>query len=403
MMKYTIVILLFLPLFLFSQTRIEGIVLDSLSKEPVSFATVFINGTTNGTVTDSTGFFVLEDVLIPCKVIASHLSFSTSVQVLETEDSKKLVFQLKLNDIELPQATVVDNGLRQSNVGFFKRFFLGADDWGKKAKLENDDALIFTKKYTKRELIINNDIKKGIQECLEKGIKVMAWKEDGVRDQNIVVLENILSWNRDSTQIVVEEESLNVTSSEPLIIDLPLLGYKLQVADLDFLAEHIEIDVRCLFSAFYFYEPYVSTAEKIEKKHSKNRKTAYFNSPHHFFRALYSNQLAQNGYQIIDRETGKSIEMDVYLKPEINNIRPVIGLQSKNLKVIYHSKYNGDPVDITRRKAALIQESKIIFLQERCNIRSDGSIPLPTIIFGGMMGEKRVGSMLPNNYEAENN
>ncbi|MDD4426753.1 MAG: hypothetical protein PHS40_12575, partial [Mariniphaga sp.] len=45
--------------------------------------------------------------------------------------------------------------------------------------------------------------------------------------------------------------------------------------------------------------------------------------------------------------------------------------------------------------------SKIYFLKDTCTIRSDGSRPDNSIMFGSKIGDKRVGAMLPNDYEPE--
>ena len=49
-----------IPAFLLGQKTITGIVLDSLTQEPLPLATVYINGTTQGTTTDHDGRFELK-------------------------------------------------------------------------------------------------------------------------------------------------------------------------------------------------------------------------------------------------------------------------------------------------------------------------------------------------------
>jgi len=91
--------------------------------------------------------------------------------------------------------------------------------------------------------------------------------------------------------------------------------------------------------------------------------------------------------------------MDLYLEPASDNKRKVTGLKNKFLTVQYHSKLNGTPVDLTKRVATRIVQSKMRFLSDSCTIRSDGTIPDYNIIFGGTIGRKRVGSQLPSDYK----
>ena len=115
--------------------------------------------------------------------------------------------------------------------------FLGNDEWGKKAVLENEDALIFSRIFTEKEIVVSEIVKEGLKERINEGAMFASWREG---DENVAIqLENIVRWNSDSTKIVIQEESLGVNSSEPLMIDLPLLGYNLQVTQLDFTTQYI--------------------------------------------------------------------------------------------------------------------------------------------------------------------
>ena len=62
-----------MPAFMFGQSTVTGVVLDSLTQEPLPSATVYINGTTQGTTTDADGRFELKDVSFPATVVLECL------------------------------------------------------------------------------------------------------------------------------------------------------------------------------------------------------------------------------------------------------------------------------------------------------------------------------------------
>ncbi|HKJ41551.1 MAG TPA: carboxypeptidase-like regulatory domain-containing protein [Sunxiuqinia sp.] len=48
------------------QTTLKGTVRDSTDHQPIPYATVYINGTMIGTITDTNGHFQLKKVLVIC-------------------------------------------------------------------------------------------------------------------------------------------------------------------------------------------------------------------------------------------------------------------------------------------------------------------------------------------------
>ncbi len=74
MNRFLLAILLF-PVFAFGQNSISGIVIDSLTNEPLPFATVYVNGTMKGTITDIDGNFKLAGVSFPADVVFSFIGY----------------------------------------------------------------------------------------------------------------------------------------------------------------------------------------------------------------------------------------------------------------------------------------------------------------------------------------
>ena len=61
----------------FSQTTITGNLIDKETNLPIEFATVYLNETSIGTISDSSGYFVLKNIPLPCKVVVSHINYET--------------------------------------------------------------------------------------------------------------------------------------------------------------------------------------------------------------------------------------------------------------------------------------------------------------------------------------
>ena len=77
MKRFLLALLLFFPTFLSGQNVIKGVVVDSLTQEPLPSATVYVNGTTQGTITDNDGRFELKDVSFPATVVFSFVGYQT--------------------------------------------------------------------------------------------------------------------------------------------------------------------------------------------------------------------------------------------------------------------------------------------------------------------------------------
>ena len=57
----SLVLFLTMSMFAFAQTTITGTVVDAENGEPIIGANIIVKGTTNGTITDFDGNFVLSD------------------------------------------------------------------------------------------------------------------------------------------------------------------------------------------------------------------------------------------------------------------------------------------------------------------------------------------------------
>ena len=93
-----------IPVVLFGQNTIMGVVLDSLTQEPLQSATVYVNGTTQGTATDADGRFELKDVSLPATIVFSFVGYEAQALDIDRNPGT-LTINLMTNDL-LPEIEV---------------------------------------------------------------------------------------------------------------------------------------------------------------------------------------------------------------------------------------------------------------------------------------------------------
>lgn len=104
----SLLVFLILSLSIYSQTRIEGRVLDADSK-PVEAATVSVQGKGKGSVTDKKGKYSLE---VPAneevEIVITHISFQAQTYkiTLEEGEKRKLDFKMKPTDINIKEVEI---------------------------------------------------------------------------------------------------------------------------------------------------------------------------------------------------------------------------------------------------------------------------------------------------------
>ena len=143
----TLTLLALIPASLFGQSTIRGIVLDSLTQEPLPLATVYVNGTTQGTTTDNDGRFELKNVTFPATIVFSFVGYQPQAHDF-TRNPGNLTIRLSTND-ELPEIEVSGKGNKVSreDLDYFKAMFLGDDRWGRQAKIKNENVLMFDRSF----------------------------------------------------------------------------------------------------------------------------------------------------------------------------------------------------------------------------------------------------------------
>ena len=197
---------------------------------------------------------------------------------------------------------------------------------------------------------------------------------------------------------------------EPLIIDLPMLGYELYVDLVKFTIEQVNSVTTCNILGYFYYKPYEKLKKRNTERIEDNRKKAYYGSSQHFLRSFAENSLAENGYILSVQETivkGKkripmqvSVDINKYAKNLTDNHIQVSGLKDKELKIRYYHRSDGSPLNFRFKEKGihLYSESGITFLDDKCVFLKNGVVNDNSIQFTGDISKRRVGACLPGDY-----
>lgn len=247
-MKLTVLLSLCLSLVLsaFAQdrNRIAGTVLNKSTNLPVPNASIFINGTSKGTVSRADGGFELTGINRgKFELIVSSVGFQTLVYAL-TSDTLSLVMELKLEPRleELESVTVMPwerNGWKKYGRIFIEGF-IGTSAAAQDCEIKNRKALRF--RYSPKARI------------------------------------------------------LEVMADEPLIIENKALGYRITYQLETFVRNWKSRAV--LFTGYSFFEDMTPSKPKQKDEFEKQRQLAYNGSLIHFIRSLYNNRLAQDSFEV---------------------------------------------------------------------------------------------------------
>jgi hypothetical protein len=244
-MKFLPVLFMLFPLFLASQqkNRIVGKVVQHSTDAAIPNASVFISGSSLGTVSDSAGNFELG--AIPAgnfELIISSVGFATVVYPFSSEKLPlRLTVQMEPKVVELGEVTVEP---------------FDPDGWQKWGRLFLDN-FIGTSEAARRCRITN--------------------------------LEKLhFRYNR-------KTQTITVVADEPLNIINNHLGYTLQYQLEDFIYNEEEGSV--LFAGYSLFKSMDEGRDRARERYATKREEVYHGSMMHFMRALYHDQLGAEGFE----------------------------------------------------------------------------------------------------------
>jgi hypothetical protein len=242
-MKLIYLLLLFLfPCICEAQMALKGLVVDAEKNTPVPGASVFLNNTSVGTVTNSQGGFELNIPAGRFDLIVSSIGYETANWPVGTA-GQSTALSIKLHPKAKELETVVVAPFEKDGWAkwglFFTENFIGTSAMAADCKLVNPSA-----------------------------VKFRHNKETG---------------------------ELTAHAFEPLIIQNKALGYTLHY-DLETFSYNFQAGY-FLFQGYPYFEPMRGGAAR-QKRWTARRNNAYDGSLLHFMRSVYRNKISEQGFEV---------------------------------------------------------------------------------------------------------
>ncbi|WP_020570266.1 carboxypeptidase-like regulatory domain-containing protein [Neolewinella persica] len=377
-----LVILLCVTIIGHSQANLSGTLVDEVTGEPVSFATVYLDGTSKGEVTGDDGSFFLRDVALPATLVVSHLNYVNQALSV-TSSSGQLSIRLAPREEVLAGVEVTDRNLREKTLAEFKLLLLGTDDWGKTSSIRNDEVLRFDRDYVEK--------------------KITVWSEN-MRTKLLERDNENARWSGDGKEYYFDEAvNLKAATVAPLEIELPHLAYVLRMDLNQFRAQYAE-GRRAYLGTFFFAD-----SKEVKRKHLRNRQRAYLGSSMHFARALLANELPQNGFKIVetvkDEVTKQEAVLEIDLRTHLHQVNEktweLRGLSGRTFTVLYYADGKQRPLPPGKWRRSQPAQSSFYIEADRCVIFAGGVFGDATIAFSGYMGTRGLAWLLPVDYVYE--
>jgi hypothetical protein len=247
-MKKIVILVCFMVCFAVSFSQvIHGTVLEAGTKSPVCFATIFFNGTFDGTSSDQNGHFTLD--------VSKHASMPLTVTAVgyysgslaSYSADKPIVINLKPKTFEIKEVVINAKSLervRKANLYFFKTLFLGTSENAMNCKILNEKDITFNY-YT-------------------------------------------------------DKDTFKAFSSKPILIENRALGYNISYYLDKF--EFYRKSKRFLFSGNMFFNEDILFEKESKKSFERRRKNTYLGSRMHFFRSLWAEKILSENFAIKDTE-----------------------------------------------------------------------------------------------------
>lgn len=235
-----IIVYLWLPFTVAAQNGvITGKVTSSGTKAPVPRASVFLSNASYGTATNEDGSFNLRGIKPgQYNLVVTVVGFEEyAKEVLVGSQPIDLTIELTPKVMMMRQVTITSNADWKKNYELFKKDFIGTNENAKQCKVVNPHVLDFI--YYRRKQL------------------------------------------------------LEASSEEFLIVENSALGYRTKFLLNSFSSDNVSHTVSYGGKALFEELP---GSESQKKKWKAKREESYYGSPQHFYRSLYKNKLADDGF-----------------------------------------------------------------------------------------------------------
>ncbi|RSK42261.1 carboxypeptidase-like regulatory domain-containing protein [Hymenobacter perfusus] len=225
-----------------AQSTLSGVVLDSVTRQPLPFGTVFLANTTLGVTTDDAGRFAFARVPAGTyEVVASYLGYALRRQVITlTNEPQQLTFRLPPSANTLGEVVVRPHPNKPEDYQKFASTFLGSTTFSQQCRIRNPEAV--------------------------------------------------------RVEYDAEKNELTATCADFLTVENQALGYRIRYYGLDFRLNFAEG-----WMSFYgspVFEPLKARSGRQQQRWAANRSRAYKGSLPHFLRSVYDNGVAEAGFRV---------------------------------------------------------------------------------------------------------
>jgi hypothetical protein len=259
----------------------KGKVIDAKTDLPVMSASIYINGSSFGTISNENGLFELDTkgVLQPIIMIST---VNYNIAIIKNSSSNIFhTIKLQSKVEELKEVVLeIDKFSRALKMGYFKKYFIGDNEATSKFKILNEDDihLFFNKK--EKSLIASSD-------------------------QSLKIYNEYLGYE--------------------ILYDLQ--GFEILFSNDDLNHAHIK-------QSYFAGATYFKDVSKGKEKFKKRRKNAYLGSSMHFIQSLYQNKLKENDFRLFHKgfETNPDL---VFTRIDTLDYVVLNYLKEKELVVIY--------------------------------------------------------------------
>ena len=314
-----------------SQTEISGYVFSAKDSTAIYSGSVYFDGTSIGVSTNKDGYFDIQFKENNSPLIISSMGYESVIirsEALKTSKTLNPIYLTeKIEDLETVYIEI-DTLSRSRKLELFKQEFLGKSEAADLCDIINEDAI--------------------------------------------------------KLRYIPSTKTLSASANTALIIENHYLGYRLRYNLRDFeityktINQDLAIPAAIHYHGFSFFQP---IANKISRKILRNRKRSYLGSTLHFMRALYTNTLNKNDFEILDNYI--KVPPETYF--EITDIN-----QIKQVKLL---------VDHVIIRYKIYEQSKL-FVNDIFTIDDSGHHSPPEAIhLKGKMSAKRISEQLPLGYK----
>jgi hypothetical protein len=322
----------------------RGTIYDNDTKLPVQNVNVYLDGTRIGTTTDTSGKFELTvSDIIYTSLVFSHVSYKQFIIYNPYSEPSDTIFMTP-KEYELNSVNIVvrkDPFSRAQKMKVFKKQFLGTGKAGKSCTIENEDDI---------HLFYNM----------------------GTR-------------------------TLSASSEKPLFIKNKYLDYDLSFELLTFDVIFLENKMKNeSVKALDFYgTAFFSDNHPADEKIKKRREEMYRKSDLYFFKNFVNNTLKESKFVIFSK--GKKINpLDYFTIQDTLSMKKVsFKIEESKVPLAHYEDVIGSIGVVYNKKL----RTNLMFKTDTFIVDAFGYTNLVgKIVFSGVMGNQRVGNMLPIDY-----